>query len=169
MDAVLEWRRSNNDNAVLLADPAIAPYIQQGSLKVLHNAQITLPPGVYFFESVLLRNRARVYTGPGGSVELYIAGSLRIENNSELSAASGNPEDLLAVVGGSDSHKCGALVLENKTELALFIFAPRANLYYPNNVSLLGSFVVRNLHLRNHGRIKTESGISTTPVEPYCR
>jgi len=169
LNSVLAWRRSNNDNALLLADPAIAPYIQQGSLKVLHNDTITLPPGAYFFESILISNRARVFARRGGIVEIYVADSLRVENNSVLSAASGNPAELLVVVGGIDSGKCRALVFENNIDLALSVFAPRADLYYPNNVKLLGTFVVRNLNLRNHGRIMAQSGACTTPAEPYCR
>jgi hypothetical protein len=152
LDAALARRALENDNARLLADPALASYVQDGTLVVEKNQELTLPGGVYYFRSVRLRNNARLRIASGQEVELFVAGDFRVENNARIENPAEHARNLW-VIAGTDSDAGEELILGNHATLGLMLFAPRADVKFVNNVRLLGGLVVRDLWFRNHFRL----------------
>jgi len=152
LDGVLAYRAEVNDNTLLAADPGIAPFLVEGSLVVTKNNRVTLPAGIYYFRSVVLRNNARLELAEGAQVELYIEENLQVENNARIDHPMARAADLW-VVTGTDSDAGELLTLRNHAGLGLMLFAPRADVTLENNALLRGGLVTRDLTFRNHFRL----------------
>ncbi|HUU01184.1 MAG TPA: collagen-binding domain-containing protein, partial [Myxococcota bacterium] len=167
LDRVLEFRSTHNDNSVLAADPAIAPYLEDGSLHVAHNKQVALPSGVFFFDSIVLENHAGLSLASGAVVELYVAHELIVANNADLSNNPYRAGDLLVVLG-TDADAGEELDIRNNVDLGILLYAPRADLVYSNNADLYGGLVIRDLTAENHGQIMVYDSLSTSPPPLVC-
>jgi hypothetical protein len=150
--AVLARRAVHNDNARLLADPAIAGHIHDGVLELEHNDQLTLPGGAYYFEALRIRHNARLDIAPGAEVELYVAGDVEMRNNSDLVNDPSRAADLL-LVAGTRSAQGGVLSIRNNTDLGLMLYAPFADLAHRNNTDIHGALVLRRFSGENNGRL----------------
>jgi len=173
LDAVLEWRSTNNDNDLLESDPVIAPFIQDGSLEIDCSCgcggrcTVVLPAGAFYLEQLVLRGNAELALAEGAQVELYLRSGLVVERNARMPGDPARAGDLLVVLG-ADTEAGGRLVLENNTDLALMLYAPRARLALPNRVYLHGAVVVRSLVAGNHGRLLGEGVGADGPPPLSC-
>jgi hypothetical protein len=167
LDGILAFRAQNNDNAQLLSDSTIASHIQNGVLTIQANDRIVLPNGIFYFQSIRLRNNARLSIATGAHVELYIAQEFRVENNADLSNDPTRTNDLL-VVAGANSSLGQQVIIRNNADLGMLLYAPRVDLLLSNNTDLYGSLVVRSLHLVNNNRVLVTKGVTTTPPPLSC-
>jgi hypothetical protein len=167
LDAVLAYRAEKNDNSILEADPSVSPYLSSGILKVEHNDSVTLPGGIFYLDSIILKNNAQLYIAEGARVELYVVHDFTISNHAGLSNAPLRAEDLLVVLG-TDTDLGDRLEIHNNTDLGIMLYAPRADLVYPNNAHLYGSIVIRDLHEENHGGIMVYDSLTSDPPPLVC-
>ena len=164
---VLAYRSEHNDNAILESDTDIAPYLENGSLHVAKNKHVTLPGGIYYFQSVELENNAELSLEPGAAVELYIEQEFVAKNNADVSNDPYRAEDLLIVLG-TDAEQGEELHIENNADLGLMLYAPRADLVYSNNVDLYGGIVVRDFHEENNGHVMVYEELTSDPPPLVC-
>ena len=151
LDQALNQVQAQNDNSVLLSNPNIAPYIQNGSLQVTGNNSVTLPAGTFYFENSSLSNNAHLLLAAGARVRIFMRGNLVLENNAKVNDG-GNPNQLY-LVSGADSAQGQVLQVKNNAILKAVVYAPRADASVSENGALSGGLVCRNYLGSNNSNV----------------
>ena len=168
----LAYRAQVNDNTKLLADPNIAPHIQNGSLVLGCRDRVALPSGAFYFRSVELHGNARLSVASGASAELYIKNGIQMEYGAELSNVPARAKDLLVVLGSGS--RCGgpgpvsSITLNSDVDLGLYLYAPKADLLYTGAANLYGGLVVHSFHSENHGTVFVDDLLTSNPPAMSC-
>jgi hypothetical protein len=155
-----------DDNALLSGNASIAPWLKNGGLEV-KNAQVALPAGRYFLKHVKLTNKAKLGVQPGATVELFVEGTVSVENLSLLGVPAGATGTLLIVSGASDAAG-QSIDLRNNANASFRLYAPAATVTLSNNVDVSGAIVAKKLNLENNQTLTMEPGLGTMPPPLTC-
>lgn len=153
-----------NDNALLQADPDISPFLVGGGLEI-DQENLTLPSGRFLLDHLVLTGSSTLQVVPGGSVELFVSGSVSVSNQSTLGAAPGTGASLLLVSSASTGQAVSVL---NQSTAAMQIYAPLAHVTLGNNTSLRGAVVGRQVTLTNSQTLVLSPGPQTVPAPLSC-
>lgn len=151
-----------NDNASLLADPAIAPFFANNSLSVPDGAGVTLPQGDYYIDRVSVANNAVIQVAEGALVRLFVTGSIDVASNASINAPPATGARLFVVSAADAGTK---LTLANNSNSVWSLYAPLADIDLLNNADLYGSVVGATVVVRNNGRLLVaENAVAPVPA-----
>jgi len=159
LDGVLGYRRRHNGNDAIDIDGT--------AMLVEGNDRIELSEGIYFFESMVLRGRAVLSLKPGARVEVYVAGEINMLDESALLNDPSWKSSLL-LVAGTDTGKGEHLVIRTSKDLSLFLYAPRADMFYKGRARWLGAMVVHDFRGEGVGGLWIDERLSVSPVVLTC-
>ncbi len=94
-------------------------------------------------------------------MELFVSGSVVVENHSIMGVLEG-AKGKLWVVSGARTEAGDVLRIENSAVSSLALYAPEVDVSLGNNVQLTGGVTARNLHLVNRSVLSA----STDPRAP---
>ena len=143
LDQALNQVQTHNDNSLLLSDPSISPYIQNGSFRDYGDDNLTFPAGTFYFESFSIGNNVHLSLATGARVRIFVRGDVVLENNSKVNG-DGAAQNQLYLVSGADNTQGKVFNIKNNAFLGAVVYAPRAEVSVSSKGSLSGNLVCRN-------------------------
>ncbi|MDD5224787.1 MAG: Ig-like domain-containing protein, partial [bacterium] len=167
LEGILAGKQADNDNAVLLADPTIVPFIVNGSLVITNNHNVTLPSGDYYFTSIYLSNNAKLIISAGAQVNLFVEDNVQISNNAKIVNPLSNQADL-NLICGTDATQGEVFYLMNNAGVKVNVYAPLADVVMEGNADLYGAIVGKSFTGANNSKILLDESLlgegSTPPL-----
>ncbi len=124
-----------------------------GNLEIKSNKSVSLKSGTYYFNSISLKNVAKLNLEPGANVRIYIIGALLIENNSTFNS-TGVPSQLSIFTKGT------VVDIKNNVTLKGTVYAPNCNFVHENNAEIFGAFIAKSINIKNSGCIHFDRSLS---------
>ncbi len=164
LDAVLDAVRDQNDNALLEGKPFFA----NGRISLTNRAAAVLPGGSFYLESLSIQNESSLTVERGATAILYVRGNVSVQSQSTLGGSPANQSDMV-LVSGVRTGSGTSLVITNRVEAALSIYAPYADLVFGNtHATLHGAIVGRNLLFQNNQRVVLTGQQQVSPPPMTC-
>ncbi len=140
----------------------ILPPGKYGDISAGNNDTLTLTPGTYDINSLVLSGSSTLRIIPGGQVVLRLAGNnvfqaIRISNDSHVNAL-GMPQNLQVIYGGARKIR----VTDDATVNAV-LYAPNASVTLDNRVDWYGALVVGELDASDSAAIHYDRGFVIGP------
>jgi len=128
-------------------------------------AVITLQPGVYNFDTLLISNGATINVPAGGSVVINIFNASNSStpfttNGGTVTNPGGDPNNLTFVYDGANS-----ITLDNGSALFATIYAPHANVIVSGNGGLYGAIVGNTFAFTGSGHVIYDTHLAS--VSPH--
>lgn len=105
------------------------------------NGDLVLADGVYYFESIELKNNASITLEPGASVTIYVRDTTYLKNGGDINAG-GDPTDFLIV-------SQGPLMLMNSGEIYATLYTPESTADLKNSGDFYGSIIAEDIICHN--------------------
>ena len=153
---------TDNDDALLRADPAIASHLVGEGLLISGNSTVMLPAGDFYLTQLRIENNGRLAVATDADVRLFVAGNVLMLNNADLNCPPTSGASLL-IISDASAAVGGQVILRNNSDNVVSVYAPLADITLQNNGSVYGQIVGHNVAIKNNAAIRTDAMGPTVP------
>ncbi len=149
-----------NDNHLIPLSDAGRDAVKGGSLRLVENDNLTLPPGTFYFRSVQMVGQATLtITGP---TKIYVDGDAHFGGGGIMNTTE-DPKDFQVFCTGNDFTLAGGSAFYGA------ILAPEANLVVLGNAEYYGTVIARTIDLRGDTIIHVDESVVADLLGGYAQ
>ncbi len=158
-DSVFAYYDTCNDNTTGVI-PATTLTYPGPDLTTSINQIVTLKSGVYYFNDVTMNSNSKIVldpTDPDVKVQIYIRGTLTMDNNTSLNPDQ-EPTDCLIFSDGQ------IVTIGNDTEIHAAFYGPDADVDLGNSCDWYGSIIAESVTMTNTGSLHYDEALMGVPI-----